>query len=150
MQRIWAISLLVVSLAAVGCSDSNSPASPDSTLNIQGSWAGPVAVNDSTARMTWTLVQNGTSLTGPVTLALTSGVVLMNGMFNGTLTGASLTGTITVTPGGIPVYPTCTGQLNATMNATLGPVSTLAGPVTLVSSTCTVPFTSNVVTLTRS
>ena len=150
MQRILAV-VLVAGLAILpGCADSKSTTAPDSdTLQIGGTWNGSVSVNGTDARMTWTLAQIGTAITGPMAIVLPSGIVLMNGAFSGTLTGTSLAGSVAVTPGGIPIYPSCTGQLNATMNVTLGAVSTMNGPVSLVSSTCAVPFTSSTVTLTR-
>jgi hypothetical protein len=150
MQRFLAFALVLGLSTLPGCADSKAPTTPDSSsLNIAGTWNGSMTVGDNQAGMTWTLAQSETALSGPVTLALASGIVLMNGTFTGTLTGSSLAGTVAVTPGGIPVYPACTGQLSATMNVTLGTVSTLSGPVSLVTSTCTVPFTSSVVTLAR-
>jgi len=108
-----------------------------------------VTVQTNSARMTWELAQNGTAVSGPVTMLLSTGIVLMNGAFTGTLNGSTLAGTIAVTPGGIPVYPACTGQLAATMNATIGSPSTLTGPLSVVSSTCAVPISSSSITLTR-
>jgi hypothetical protein len=150
MQRILATALLLGLAMLPGCSESNSTTAPDSPApQIGGTWNGSVSVSGNDSRMTWVLSQNGTAITGPVSIILSSGIVLMNGAFSGTLTGPSLAGTIAVTPGGIPVYPTCTGQLNAAMNVTLGSVSTMNGPVALVSSTCPVGFTSSTITLTR-
>jgi len=150
MQRIVTATLLLGLTILPGCTESSSTTAPGpSTLQIGGTWAGSVSVSGSDARLTWVLSQNGTAITGPVSIVLSSGIVLMNGTFTGTLTGSTLTGTVAVTPGGIPVYPACTGQLSATMNVTLGPVSTMNGPLSLVSSTCSVPFTNSIVTLTR-
>jgi len=150
MQRFLAV-VLVAGLAILpGCADSKSTTAPDSgPLQIGGTWNGSVTVSGADARMTWTLSQIGTAITGPVAIILPSGVVLMNGAFSGTLTGSALSGGIAVTPGGIPIYPACTGQLSATMNVMLGAVSTMNGPLTLVTSTCPVGFTSSTVTLTR-
>ena len=149
MRRILPL-ILVLGLGLTGCSESGSTTTPSSTTQqIGGTWNGSVTVNGTDARMTWVLSQNDTAITGPVSIGLTSGIILLNGTFNGTLTGSALSGSIAVTPGGIPVYPSCTGQLSATMNVTLGPVSTMNGPVALVTSTCPVPFTTSTVTLTR-
>ncbi|HMD34586.1 MAG TPA: hypothetical protein VKH42_06445 [Vicinamibacterales bacterium] len=150
MQHILAATLLLGLAILPGCAESSSTTAPGpTTLQIGGTWNGSVTVSGTDGRMTWVLSQNGTAITGPVSIGLPSGIVLMNGTFNGTLTGSALAGTIAVTPGGIPVYPACTGQLTATMNVTLGVVSSMNGPVSLVASTCTVPFTSSTVTLTR-
>src|SRR5262245_16187368 len=141
MQRLFTVMWLLGLALLTGCTESSTTTAPaPTTLQIGGTWNGSVTVNGSDARMTWVLSQNGTTITGPVSIALPSGIVLMNGTFGGTLTGSALAGTIAVTPGGIPVYPACTGQLNATMNVTLGAVSTMNGPVALVASTCAVPF----------
>ncbi|HZP48276.1 MAG TPA: hypothetical protein VFB07_07080 [Vicinamibacterales bacterium] len=96
--------------------------------------------------MTWGLTQSATAVTGPVTIALPTGTVLLNGFLNGTLTGTSLDYTITVAAGGIPLQPTCAGQLKGTMAATS---TTLTGPMNLTSSTCTSPITSQNVTMTK-
>ncbi|HYM23622.1 MAG TPA: hypothetical protein VEU08_10445 [Vicinamibacterales bacterium] len=134
-----------------GCSNNQMSTAPEPTvLNLAGTWNGAMTINGTTGGMTLALTQTGTALTGPLIISLSSGVVLLNGTFTGSLTGSSLAGTIAVTPGGIPVYPSCTGQLSTTMTVTLGTVSTLSGPVSLVSSTCNVPFTTSTVTLTRS
>ena len=149
MRQILPVTLLL-GLALTGCSESGSTTTPSSTtLQIGGTWNGSVTVNGTDGRMTWVLSQNNTAITGPVSIGLSSGIVLLNGTFSGTLTGTALSGNIAVTPGGIPVYPSCTGQLSATMNVTLGSVATMNGPVALVTSTCPVPFTSSTVTLTR-
>jgi hypothetical protein len=101
--------------------------------------------------MTWTLTQaDATNVTGPVTVGLTSGTVLMNGFLTGTLSGSSLTYTISVGPGGIPTQPTCVGQVGGTMAATIGVTSTLAGTSAVTGSNCTPPFPGGTITLTRS
>jgi hypothetical protein len=149
MRRTLPLSILL-GLLLTGCNESGSTMTPSpSTTQISGTWNGPVTVNGTEGRMTWVLSQNGTAVTGPISMGFPSGIILLNGTFNGTLTGTTLSGSIAVAPGGIPVYPTCTGQLSATMNVILGPVSTMNGPVALVSNTCPVPFTSSTVTLTR-
>jgi hypothetical protein len=150
MRGCVGVILLVVAAAAAGCTESKTTIAPDSTLNVAGTWSASVDVSGTTAKMTWTLAQNGTSVSGTVTTALPSGIVLMNGSFVGMLTGSSLAGTIGVAPGGIPAYPACTGQLTSTMNVTLGAVSTMNGQMSVVSSACTVPITTSTITLTRS
>jgi hypothetical protein len=150
MRWILPITLLLGLASLPACSESGSTTTPSpTTTQIGGTWNGSVTVSGSDGRMTWVLSQNGTAITGPVSIGLSSGIILLNGTFSGTLTGTTLSGSIAVSPGGIPVYPSCTGQLSATMNVTLGSVSTMNGPVALVSSTCPVPFTTSTVTMTR-
>src|SRR5436853_4015324 len=79
------------------CNTSNSPSSPSpATLNLTGTWTGNLSLMGTSARMTWTLTQTGTSVTGPVLVALPTGVVLMNGSLTGTLSGSSLPYNITI------------------------------------------------------
>jgi len=104
----------------------------------------------TSSEMAWTLTQNGTTVTGPVLVRLPNGIVLLNGVLTGTMTGSALQYTISVGPGGIPSQPACVGQLGGTMTATMGVTSTLTGSYTVLSATCTPPFgTSGDLALTR-
>lgn len=141
---------LVASLALAEACCNPSPATPTAgspPLNLSGTWAGNLSVEGMTARMTWTLSQSNGAVTGPVLVALPSGIVLLNGSLSGTLASATLAYTIAVGPGGIPTQPACVGQLGGTMTATVGVVSTLAGSYAVVSSACTTPFTGGALTL---
>jgi hypothetical protein len=82
-------------------------------------------------------------------VGLANGIVLLNGSLTGTLTGSSMAYTIAVAQGGIPTQPTCTGQLGGTMTVTSGTVSTMIGPMTLISSNCTLQLPSANLTLTK-
>jgi hypothetical protein len=147
MKKMLLVAVFLASAAA--CSDnSSSPTTPTTPapLNITGTWVGTVSFEDITGRMTWRLTQSGSNVTGPVTLAMTTGTVLLNGSLTGTLTGSSLDYTVAVGAGGIPTQPSCAGQLKGTMTAT---PTTLNGPVGLTSTNCTVRITSNTVTLTK-
>lgn len=97
--------------------------------------------------MTWTLTQTNTAVTGPALLTLSSGIVLMNGTFAGTLVGTDLTYTITIAPGGVPLQPACTGQLGGTMTATT-PVL-LSGTYRVITSTCTTGLTNGTFTMSK-
>ena len=148
------IIVAVLLAAAVSCSDkspSTTMPSPTPTItNVAGTWTGSITASGQTARMTWTLSQSNTSVTGPVLITLPTGTVLLNGFLNGTITGNSLAYTVSVGPGGIPSQPTCVGQMSGTMTATIGTTSTMTGPMTVSSSTCVVPITNATMTLTRS
>lgn len=146
-MRTWVLGALL--LVAAGCSNSGStsPTTPGPTgLNLTGTWATTIAFEDISARMTWTLTQAAAGVTGPVTVALPTGTVLLNGFLTGTLAGTSLDYTITVAPGGIPRQPSCGGQLKGTMTAS---ATTLVGPMGVTSSNCTVPIAAQTITLTR-
>jgi hypothetical protein len=149
--RSAAIVAVLLGLAASGCTSSSTPNTPTQGINLTGTWTGNLTVQGAPVRMTWTLTQaDATNVTGPVTVGLTSGTVLMNGFLTGTLSGSSLTYTISVGPGGIPTQPTCVGQVGGTMAATIGVTSTLAGTSAVTGSNCTPPFPGGTITLTRS
>ena len=99
--------------------------------------------------MTWTLTQNGSSVSGPALVLLPTGTVLMNGVLTGTLSGTQLTYTIRVSAGGIPTEPNCTGQLSGTATVSISTVSTLTGSYSVISTTCPTPFSSGNFTLTK-
>ena len=140
---------MCLALLVVGCGSSNSPSSIVSG-GVSGTWSGDLSVEGQTATMTWTLTQTGQDVSGRVVLALTSGVVLLNGTLTGTLTGSSLPFTIMVSPGGIPSQTLCSGQLGGTATlATNGARPTLAGSYSIISSNCTTPISTGSFTLTR-
>jgi hypothetical protein len=151
MRRVLTALLLSCVALVPACSSNNStPTTPTpSNANVAGTWAANVTAAGVSARMTWTLSQNDTTVTGPVLLALSSGVVLMNGFLTGTVSGTTLTYTISVGPGGIPLQPTCAGQIGGTMAIVLGNVSTLTGTPAVTSSSCPVPLPVGAITLTK-
>jgi len=141
--------LVILSIVASACDD-KSPTTPAPTqIDVTGRWATDITVQTIPTRMTWTLTQTGTAVTGPVLVGLANGIVLFNGFLTGTLTGSSLAYTITVGPGGIPSQPTCTGQLGGTMAVSFGVVSSMVGPMSLISSNCTLQLPSTNLTLTK-
>jgi len=146
-QLLAALLSFAVAVAGVGCGDKSTPTTPAPTqLDVSGRWAGDLTVQGVSGRMTWTLTQTNTSVTGPVLVSLPSGTVLLNGFLTGTLTGTSLSYTIAVGPGGIPNQPTCGGQIGGTMAAAM---STMNGSIGVMSSSCTIQFSSNNLTLTK-
>jgi hypothetical protein len=147
--QLWGL-LAAAALTAGGCAGSSTvaPTTP-APVNVTGTWSGDVSVMDTTARMTWTLTQSGTTVTGPVLVGLSNGVVLLNGFLTGTMANSALTYTISVGPDGVPTQPTCAGQLGGTMTANIALVSTLSGSTAVISSNCTAPFPGGPLTLTR-
>jgi hypothetical protein len=126
---------------AVTCTEKSPQAPSNTTPTVSGTWAGDLTIDGVTGRMTWTLTQTGTAVSGPVLVGLPSGTVLLNGSLTGTLTGMSLPYTITIAAGGVPTRPTCTGRLTGTMTLAVGTPSTLQGPMAITSDTCTPPLT---------
>ena len=155
-MRPFLLSIILIS-SAVGLSactgnpSGNSPTAP-STIDLTGTWSGDFTVQGSTAVMTWNLTEasGSNAVTGPVRLALPSGIVLLNGALSGTLSGSTLTFVITVGPGGIPSQPSCTGQLGTSAVAAIATTSTLSGTLTVVESSCPVPVQDGPFTLTKS
>jgi len=153
-RKLLAVAVLGL-LAAGACTDSSTPSGPSAALTVNGNWQTDVSVAGQSARMTWVLTQSGTAVSGPVTVALQNGIVLMNGTLAGTVSGAtatsaSLTYTLSVVAGGIPTQPACSGQFGGSMTATAGTPATMTGDFSLKSATCTPPsFTSGSLTLTK-
>lgn len=145
MHRAWILAGLLA--LVVGCSASSTTAPAVSSLDVTGTWIGTVSFQNISAKMTWQLTETGSNVTGPVTIALSDGTVLLNGFLTGSLPGSSLSYTVAVGAGGIPTQPTCVGQLSGTMAAT---ASTLSGSFGVASSSCTVPLATTSVTLTKS
>jgi hypothetical protein len=136
--------------AVAACSEKSTPTTPAPTINLTGTWSGNLTVLNNPVQMTWTLTQNdATNVTGPVTLGLSSGTVLLNGFLTGTLSGSSFNYTITVGPGGVPAQPNCAGQVGGTMAVTIGAVSTMTGSSAVTGSNCTPPFPGGTITLTK-
>ena len=143
------LSLLALAAVAACTQKTSTTPTPPAPLDVTGRWGTDLTFQGVSARMTWTLTQSSSSVTGPVILALPTGTVLMNGVFQGTLTGTSLPYTITVGAGAIPSQPACTGQLGGTMTVNSGAIQTMTGPFGVASSNCAIPLPSSNVTLTR-
>jgi hypothetical protein len=150
MMRVTAsVVVLLAFLCLPGCSSEPSRAAAPSVPGVfAGTWSGDILVQSTPARMTWALVQSGDSVTGNVVIALTTGIVLMNGSFTGTASGAALTYTIAVNAGGIPLQPACTGQLGGTATASSS-TPVLLGSYTVISSSCSSPLTGGSFELTK-
>jgi len=111
MNRILAgggAAALLIMLSACGGGGSSSPGVDSASVNVTGTWRGPVVssvAGSSTA--TLTLNQTGTTVSG--TYATTGGQA---GSVVGTVSGATLAFNITPTQAG------CTGALSGTGNVT--------------------------------
>jgi hypothetical protein len=148
MQR--AILALALALCVAACDDSPPGTPTPQTVNLTGTWSGDVSVPGASAVMSWVLTHSSdTDVSGPVTISLPNGIVLLNGFLTGTISGSVLTYSISVGPSGIPLSPTCVGQLGGAVTATIGVTSTLAGDFALRSSTCPAPVSNGTITLTK-
>lgn len=149
-----ALTTIVLFLLAAGACSDSMPAAPTSPMTVDGTWQTDVTVEGQSARMTWVLTQTGTAVSGPVTLALPNGIVLMNAFLTGTVssataTSATLAYAISVGPGGIPSQSSCSGQFGGTMNAAAGAPTRMTGDFSLKSTSCTPPFSSGTLTMTK-
>ena len=152
MKQVLLLSVLgaIISLS-VACGGSTSSSAPSpAPIDVTGSWSGQIAFNGQPTQMVWTLTQGaGGTVTGSMRDALSSGTVLINGAFTGTVAGTTLTYAIAVGPGSIPSLPTCTGQLTGSMQIAIGVPSTMIGSFNVASSSCASPLTGGALTLTR-
>jgi hypothetical protein len=146
MRFPWVL-VLVALLFLPACNiDTPSTPTPTPQLDVSGRWGGDMSFMGVTGRMTWTLTQSGTAVTGPVLVSLPTGTVILNGSLTGTLTGSSLAYTIAIPQNGIPSLPSCTGQMAGTM--TVATVATsMAGSLGVTNSTCNIQFSNSNVTL---
>ena len=146
-MRAMRCALLLAAILSTACGDELPTEPTNPTASLTGVWRGNITVNNVSTTMTWTLTQTGTSVAGPVAIALPTGVVLMNGTVAGTLSGTTLGFTVTVPPGGIVLQPGCSGQItgaNTVMSST-----TMNGAYSIVNSTCTTGLTNGTFTLSR-
>jgi hypothetical protein len=149
MRSATLIAVMLLGFTSA-CTSDKTPAAPlPSGLNLTATWTGPLVVQKTDARMSWALTQVNDVVSGPATILLSNGTVLLNGFLTGTLSGVTLSYTISVGAGGVPARPACAGQLTGTMMVTVGATSTLSGPMGVSSSNCTPPFDASVITLTR-
>jgi len=154
-RRTAALFAAMVSSAILtgACSfeSKSTPLAPaQNQIDLTGRWGTDITVQGISGRMTWTLTQTATSsVTGPVLVGLPSGTVLFNGFLTGTLAGTTFPYTITVSAGGVPNQPSCTGQLGGTMTVTTGAVSRMVGPMSVIGSNCTIQLPSTSLTLTK-
>ena len=110
MRKATLFILLLMGFATA-CGADKTPNAPDAGgLNLTGAWVGPIVVDNTEARMSWNLTQINQVVNGPVTVLLSNGIVLMNGFLTSTLSGMTLTYTISVGNGGVPSRPACAGQ----------------------------------------
>ena len=141
------VTVLLAALVAAGC-DKEEPTDPSPPpLNLSGVWRGGLTVQGQSAIMTWTLTQTNTTVTGPIDVGLANGIVLLNGALAGSVAGSTLTYTITVPTGGVPLQPACSGQIAGT--AAVVSASTMNGDYKVASSTCSTGLTAGTFTMTK-
>ena len=145
-QRVFILVLILTWTAGCGGGGS-SPTSPSTpALNLTGTFSGSASDSSGPGQLTWRLTQTGTSVAGSVSLvALPSGIT-GTGSVAGTLTGTTLTFTMTIPRGGIPARPTC--SVSAEGRATGVTKDTIPGTYS-GSNSCSGAFTGGEFTLRR-
>lgn len=94
--------------------------------------------------MAWQLTQSGDAVTGSVAIADAFGVIVARGTMSGTLSGSSLSFSITIPAGGFTGDPSCAAS--ATGAASVTP-SSLAGSYN--GTSCTGAFAAGTLTLSK-
>ena len=125
-----ALSLVVAINLSGGCS----PSSP-SPVNLTGTWSGTLgpSMSGTALRMVWTVTQNGTSVSGPVTLSKPNEIAEFPGTLSGTLNGSSLSLSYAVPAGSVPGFASC--AISGTGSAGAGTVA-ISGTLNVTYSSC--------------
>lgn len=112
----------------------SAPAAP--ALNLAGTWRGTFRApgESECCAISWTATQSGASVSGPVSIAVGEGGIVL-ATLTGTVSGAQLTSaTFTVAAGAIGDLPTCsirgTGTLAASADSVSGPLAIVISPAT--------------------
>jgi hypothetical protein len=93
---------LVVSACGMNSSAPMSPSMsmPASTANVTGSWSGTSADTLGSDRMTWTVTQTGSAMSGTMDVSDTNRNMTGSGTMTGTMNGSTLTFHMSVPAGG--------------------------------------------------
>jgi hypothetical protein len=126
--------------AACGGSDGGSggnPAGPSGDASVSGTWSGSASDSTGAGQMMWSLTQTGTSFSGSATVTDTATSVTGRGSVSGTVSGRTVSFTITIPAGGFDEpYGTCTTSVSgeatasgASMTGTYSGTSSCQNPV---------------------
>lgn len=112
-RRLW---WLLGSSVLLGC---GSATDDPVVISLNGTYAGPASDNTGPGTLTWVLTQSGSTITGSLTLVAvgSTSTVTGHGTVSGTLSGSTLTFTMSIPAGGFPFpYSSCvaTGSGTAT------------------------------------
>jgi len=140
--RFPALVVLALTVLIGACTSGTTESSPGAPttdpLNLAGTWNGAASDTTGAGTMTWSIQQNGASLTGTVTATATDPngqTVIGRGTLTGAVSGSAFTFAATVPPGGFDgSYAGCTTSFSGSGTATS---STLIGTYT-GNSTCNV------------
>jgi hypothetical protein len=107
-RSLW----LLGSSALLACSG---PTDDHDGISLNGTYAGTASDNTGPGTLSWVLTQSGSKITGSVTLG--AGNITGHGTVSGTLSGSTLTFTISIPAGGLPFpYASCVIAVSGTAN----------------------------------
>jgi hypothetical protein len=134
------VATLVALAAAVGCAKGGDPGgttpTPTTPANIAGTWSGAASDSSGTGTMSWTVTQNGSTISGPLAIIATDVNVSGVGTLSGTVTGNTISFTLTIPPGGF-------GAPFASCSSTSSGTATVSGATISGSYTGTVSGASS-------
>ena len=153
--RISAAAIFFLTAVVYACGGMPSGTAPTQVLNVSGGWSGTSTDSQGVTVVEWTLVQNGTTVTGtvrtnapdPTDGSCNSCHRNKSGTVSGTVSGSMLGMTMTFAAGvdGDPT-PICSATMTGT--ATLNASAELGGAYT-GSDTCEGAFLNGSLTMTR-
>jgi len=147
--------LSVLASTILACGGSPDAPSQNPALNLTGTWSGVVGAGSGggrALRVTWTVNQNGSNLSGPVTLLTSPAVtdITFSGALTGTLAGSQLSLNYVTMPGAVPGLANCSASGTGSATATS---STISGNLDVSFVSCDglglQPPANNQLTLTR-
>jgi hypothetical protein len=143
-----AVAAVAFGLIAASCGGSSSsgpsptpaPTAPSvPAITLTGTYAGNAIDSSGPGTMTWRITQTGTAISGIADAGTPLDGNAFHGSVTGTLTGSSLTFTLTVPAGGVNGQPTCTVSITGT--GTAASSSSITGTYS-GTSTCAAAFTA--------
>lgn len=133
-------------LSAAACGGSSSATAPTSTVTLTGTFSGQAGDSSGPGTLTWTLTQSGANVSGLASFTDTATGVSGTGTVSGSVSGATLSFTITIPAGGFPAPANaCTASMQGSAQAT----STSIDGMYTGTNSCTGPIQSGHFTLTK-
>jgi hypothetical protein len=143
----WVMCLLALALLQSACGGADSPSAPSAEtadISLSGVFSGSGSDSSGPGQMTWTISQSRTTVSGPFVAKTKFGSVTFTGTASGSLSGTTLTFTVTVPTGGVTGLPTCTIAMNGTAT---GVTSARISGTYSGTNSCTGTFTGGQFTL---
>ena len=104
-MRYLGLVILTATLATACGANTSAPVSPSairtpSVLSAAGTWSGTSTDTTGSAQLSWTVTQNGTDMTGTMSVGNTGRSMMGTGTMRGTVNGQALTFHMDVPSGG--------------------------------------------------